>query len=87
VNNGIGVTERSSDLAPHNSNVAPVYSDTSPTLLYIQSKLLPPRQVTFVTCVIIQRICHPLKEKRKCRSYEKKGDIEQQGTETIIGDE
>jgi len=34
--------------------------------------------------VILQRICHPLGKKRKCHPYGK-GDIEQQGTEAIIG--
>ena len=35
--------------------------------------------------VIIQRFCHLLIEKGKCHPYERKGDIEQQGTETTTG--
>jgi hypothetical protein len=35
--------------------------------------------------VIVQRICHLLTEKGKCHPYGKRGDIEQQGTETITG--
>jgi hypothetical protein len=39
-----------------------------------------------VTIVILQRICHLLKEKGKCHPYGK-GDIEQQRTEKVNGDE
>jgi hypothetical protein len=39
------------------------------------------------TYVIAQRICHLLIEKGKCHPYERRGDIEQQGTATLTGDQ
>jgi hypothetical protein len=36
----------------------------------------------FAEAVIVQRLCHPLREKGKCHR-DGKGDIEKQGTEAI----
>ncbi len=57
-----------------------------PTYFIIDYSLFRCQLPVFI-CVIVQRKCHPLIEKGKCHPYEKRGDIEQQGTEKFTDNE